>query len=72
MEDIVVLLLETWVINEAAFSKELKLKVIDIFNRCGLAQAQRVRIAMEVDQDRGEMMAPPQTQKCLGKKANGV
>ena len=32
MEDIVVLLLETRVINEAAFSEELKLKVIDTFN----------------------------------------
>ena len=55
MDDIVVLLLETRVINEAAFSEELKSQGVNIYNnvkeRGGPAQASKVRTTMEVDQD---------------------
>ena len=76
MEDIVVLLLETMVINEAAFSAELKAQVVNIYNevkeRGGPLQAATARTTMEVDQDGEGLMAPPKPRNTSSRKPTEI
>ena len=76
MEDIVVLLLETMVINEAAFSEELKAQVVTIYNdvkeRGGPFQASANRVTMDVDQEGEGLMAPPKPRSTSSRKPTEV
>ena len=72
MEDIVVLLIETRIISEAAFSEELKTKVMNIYNevkeRGGPTHNTMDQRPIDMEQDGKEMMAPPRPKITVARK----
>ena len=76
MEDIVVLLIETRIISEAAFSEELKTKVMNIYNevkeRGGPTHNTMDQRPIDMEQDGKEMMAPPRPKITVARKPTEV